>query len=154
MEEIFSWIKSGLLFGLFSSVILLLCPNKVYQKHIGMVTGLLFLLIMLRPLISFLSLEDQMYIDYIQNFLMLEVQEEEMTESEQELYEESIILQLKAVLQEKGYPIEEIEVSLDDKGKIEKITFMITEQITGLNELEYYLKEMFGEEIIVCYESG
>ena len=85
---------------------------------------------------------------------MLEVQEEEMTESEQELYEESIILQLKAVLQEKGYPIEEIEVSSDDKGKIEKITFMITEQITGLNELEYYLKEMFGEEIIVCYESG
>ena len=47
-----NWVKSGLLFGVMASVILMLCPNKSYMKHIGMVIGLLFILVMLHPLME------------------------------------------------------------------------------------------------------
>lgn len=74
MEGILDWVRSGLLFGIVSSVILMLCPNKSYAKHIGLVVGLLFILVMLHPVMEWMEIDEQTYVSYIKDFLQFLVQ--------------------------------------------------------------------------------
>ena len=61
MQQIFEWVKSGLLFGIFSSIIILLSPNKSYEKHINLVVGLLFILVMIHPVMAFFNIDGETY---------------------------------------------------------------------------------------------
>lgn len=151
MEMILSWVKSGLLFGIFASVILMLCPNKSYQKHISMVVGLLFILVMLHPVMELLQVDGSTYFAYIQNFLMLE--ENQMSDSNIELYEEALNIQLSANLQESGYLVKEVKTRVDNEGNVEKVTIVFAGEVTGLETIELYLKNVFGEEVVIQYET-
>lgn len=151
MEWVLSWVKSGLLFGVFASVILMLCPNKSYQKHIGLVVGLLFMLVMMHPLMEIFQVDGSTYVSYIQNFLMMEAGSDRVTNSDLELYEESVNIQLTANLIEGGYPVKKIEVAADTRGNIEEVTILFEGEVEHLNLLERYLKELFGEEVVISY---
>lgn len=151
MEWVLSWVKSGLLFGVFASVILMLCPNKSYQKHIGLVVGLLFMLVMMHPLMEIFQVDGSTYVSYIQNFLMMEAGSDRVTNSDLELYEESVNIQLMANLIEGGYPVKKIEVAADTGGNIEEVTILFEGEVEHLNLLERYLKELFGEEVVISY---
>lgn len=152
MEVVLSWVKSGLLFGVFASVILMLSPNKSYMKHIGMVVGLLFILVMLHPVMELFHLDSSTYADYIKNFLMMEEEDDSISDSNLELYEESVKTQLMAVFKENGYPVEVISVSATSEGKIFKVKLAVTEGIQEIESLERYLKNLFGEDVKICYE--
>lgn len=152
MEFILSWVKSGLLFGIFASVILMLSPNKAYMKHIGMVVGLLFIMVMLHPLMELFQIDESTYAEYIRNYLMLETEDERISKENLEFYEESVRIQLTAALQEAGYPVKEIRLRADNAGSIEKVTLVFTSQITEVEKLERYLKNLFGEEVRIGYE--
>ena len=151
MEWVLSWVKSGLLFGVFASVILMLCPNKSYQKHIGLVVGLLFMLVMMHPLMEIFQVDGSTYVSYIQNFLMMEAGSDRVTDSDLELYEESVNIQLMANLIEGGYPVKKIEVAADTGGTIEEVTILFEGEVEHLNLLERYLRELFGEEVVISY---
>lgn len=151
MEWIFSWVKSGLLFGIFASVILMLCPNKAYQKHVGLVVGMLFLLVMLHPLMELFQVDGSTYVSYIRNFLMLETGEGQITDSELELYEESIAIQLTANLKEAGYPIKRVLARAEENGEIQEITLSFDGEPGALESLEKYLRELFGKEVVISY---
>lgn len=154
MEVVLSWVKSGLLFGVFASVILMLSPNKSYMKHIGMVVGLLFILVMLHPVMELFHLDSSTYADYIKNFLMMEEEDDSISDSNLKLYEESVKTQLMAVFKENGYPVEVISVSATSEGKIFKVKLAVTEGIQEIESLERYLKNLFGEDVKICYEGG
>lgn len=152
MEWVLSWVKSGLLFGVFGSVILMLCPNKSYQKHIGLVVGLLFILVMLHPLMEVFEVDGSTYVSYIQNFLMLETGSDRITDSDLELYEESLNIQLMANLTEGGYPVKKIATKADTAGHIGRVTIQFHGEVESLDVLERYLKDLFGEEVVISYE--
>lgn len=151
MEWILSWVKSGLLFGVFASVILMLCPNKSYQKHIGLVVGLLFILVMLHPLMQVFQVDGSTYVSYIRNFLMLETGSERITDSDLELYEESLNIQLMANLVESGYPVKKIETKADITGAVEEVAVLFEGEVDRLETLERYLKDLFGEGVVISY---
>lgn len=153
MEMILSWVKSGLLFGIFASVILMLCPNKSYQKHIGMVVGLLFILVMLHPVMELFQIDGSTYSAYIKNFLLLDEGAEQISDSNRKLYEEAMNIQLMANLQEGGYSVKEIETRTDLDGQIEEVKIIFDGEVIGLEKLELYLKNIFGEEVIIRYEN-
>ncbi|MCM1497779.1 MAG: stage III sporulation protein AF [Clostridium sp.] len=151
MEAIFSWVKSGLLFGIFASVILMLCPNKSYQKHVGMVVGLLFILVMLHPVMEFMQVDGSTYTSYVRNFLMLDG-EEEISESSRKLYQEALELQLMSNFKEGGYPVKTVKVLSDSEGNVSEIKIIFDDEVTGLEKIELYLKNLFGESVIISYE--
>ena len=152
MEVILSWVKSGLLFGVFASVILMLSPNKSYMKHIGMVVGLLYILVMLHPLMELFNLDGSTYANYIKNFLMLATENNQISDSNLQFYEESVETQLMAVLKEYGYPVESVSISSDQEGKILKVRLIVGGEIREIESLERYLKKLFGEDVKICYE--
>lgn len=151
MEWVLSWVKSGLLFGVFASVILMLCPNKSYQKHVGLVVGLLFMLVMMHPLMEVFEVDGSTYVSYIRNFLMLEAGSERVTDSDLELYEESVNIQLMSNLIEGGYPVKKIETTAKADGGIEEVAILFEGEVERLTVLEGYLKGLFGEEVVISY---
>lgn len=154
MEAILSWVKSGLLFGIFASVILMICPNKSYMKHIGMVVGLLFILVMIHPLMELFQVDSSTYANYIKNFLMVDTDDNKISDSNLELYEQSVKVQLKTVLEENGYSFEEVFVEADGEGRIVEVNFSMGENIGNIEPVEKYLKSLFGEDVKICYESS
>ncbi len=153
MEMILSWVKSGLLFGILASVILMLSPNKSYQKHIGMVVGLLFILVMLHPVMEIFQVDGSTYAAYIRNFLMLETEEDGVSDSNRELYEESLNIQLMANFQESNYPVKEVRTTVDEIGQVQEVAILFDGEARGLEKLELYLKNLFGEEVVITYGS-
>ncbi len=153
MEMILSWVKSGLLFGILASVILMLSPNKSYQKHIGMVVGLLFILVMLHPLMEIFQVDGSTYAAYIRNFLMLETEEGGVSDSNLKLYEESLNIQLMANFQESNYPVKEVRTTVDEAGQVQEVAILFDGEARGLEKMELYLKNLCGEEVVSTYGS-
>ena len=104
MEGILDWVRSGLLFGIVSSVILMLCPNKSYAKHIGLVVGLLFILVMLHPVMEWMEIDEQTYVSYIKDFFAVS-SSERISDQSIQLYGESIAIQIKAIKATAAAPI-------------------------------------------------
>lgn len=153
MEFVLSWVKSGLLFGILSSVVLMLSPNKSYMKHIGMIVGLLFILVMIHPIMELFHLEGSTYASYVRNFLMMETENDGVSETDLELYEESINMQLMAVLKEYAYPVKRVMVKAGEDGKIVSVSVVFDSSVVQLESLETYIKNLFGEEVRIRYEN-
>ena len=153
MEQILSWVRSGLLFGIVSSVILMLCPNKSYAKHIGLVVGLLFILVMIHPVMELLQIDEDTYITYIKDFFAVS-EPDLVSEQSLQLYGQSIAMQVKAALTESGYPIEEIDVEVNEDGSVSRVTLILGDATGDISVLEQYLREIFGEEVVIQYEGN
>ncbi|MBQ4059120.1 MAG: stage III sporulation protein AF [Lachnospiraceae bacterium] len=154
MEGIMSWVKSGLLFTILASVILMLSPNKSYMKHISLVVGLLFILVMVHPIMSFFNLDSKVYVSYLENFLKMERMQENMSENHIAMYEESVALQLTASLKESGYNVDEIKVKAENDGSVREIRLSFVSAIDNLEQIEVYLHRLFGEEVKIVYGYG
>lgn len=152
MESILVWVKSGLLFGILASVIIMLSPEKAYVKHISMVVGLLFILVMLHPLMELFQIDRETYASYIRNYLSVETDENGMSKENLEYYEETCGYQLTVSLQGYGYSIERAYVNANEEGEIEKVKLIVGGELRESEKLELYLKNLFGEDVKIRYE--
>lgn len=154
MEGILSWVKSGLLFTILASVVLMLSSNKTYMKHISLVVGLLFILVMIHPVMDFFSLDSKAYVSYLENFLRLEGTQEHMSENQIRLYEESVALQLTASLSESGYIIDQIRIDAELDGSVREVCLSFASSIENVEPIEEYIYRLLGEEVKIVYEFG
>lgn len=153
MEGILSWVKSGLLFGVVSSVILMLCPNKSYAKHIGLVVGLLFILVMVHPVMELLQIDEDTYITYIKDFFAVS-EPDLVSEQSLQLYGQSIAMQVKAALAESGYKIEELYVDVEEDGSVSRVRVVFGDTLGDMQIFEQYIHEIFGQEVVIQYEGN
>lgn len=153
MEQILSWVRSGLLFGIVSSVILMLCPNKSYARHIGLVVGLLFILVMIHPVMELLQIDEDTYITYIRDFFAV-TEPGMVSEQNLQLYGKSLAMQVKEALTESGYVIEGIDVDVNEDGSVSRIILILGDTTGNISVLEQYLHEIFGEEAVIQYEGN
>ncbi len=154
MNIVMEWVKSGLLFTIIASVIMMLCPNKSYIKHISLVIGLLFILVMIHPVMEFMELDSTTYISYIENFLLLEGTQEKFSDQHLAMYEEAVALQLTAAFNEWGYDVKKTLVKVQDDGSVCEVRVSLINEVKDLEEIEQYLYDLFGKEVRIVYESG
>lgn len=154
MEEILQWVRSGLLFGIFSSVIVMLVPNKAYQKHVSLVVGLLFILVMIHPVLVLLQIDESTYRSYIRNYLSMEGGWGQNEIGDIHFYEKSIAYDLRAKLTDAGYPVQDVFVDAQKDGTVEEVTITLTGEINHIEPLEQYISYVFGEEVEIRYEAG
>ena len=152
METIITWVKSGLLFGIHGSLVIMLSPNKSYEKHISFIVGILFVLVMIHPVMELLSVDGSTYLHSIENYLALDSGMLEVSESDRTLYGQAMELQLKAVFLEAGYQVSRVGVTLKEDGTVSEVTICFGDQVEQLSQLEQYLHSLFGGEVIISYE--
>ncbi len=152
MEQILTWVKNGLLFGVISSLILLLSPNKSYEKHMNLVVGLLFILVMIHPIISFFDLDSKTYVSFIQNYIGASGNGDYLSEEELSLYTDTIGIEILSVLEDAGYSVDNVTPYVDEKGTVYKIEISVDGGERTLYALERYIRNVFGEEVEIIYE--
>lgn len=153
MEVVLEWVKSCLLFGIFASVIIMLSPNKTYMKHISLVIGMLFVLVMLHPIMELLELDGSTYLSYLKNYFAVE-NEAEITDGELVMYEESLSLELTLMLQREGFSVKEAMVTADEDGTVKQVVISFVDQPEQVEKLQILLVAIFGEETEIEYEMG
>lgn len=152
MEQILTWVKNGLLFGVISSLILLLSPNKSYEKHMNLVVGLLFILVMIHPIISFFDLDSKTYVSFIQNYIGASGNGDYLSDKEISLYTDTIGIEILSVLEDAGYSVDEVRPYVDEKGSVYRIVVSVKSDEQSFYALERYIRSVFGEEVEIIYE--
>lgn len=153
MDVIMNWIKSGLLFGIIGSVLIMLSPNKSYEKYISFVVGLLFILVMIHPIMVFFSVDSDTFLRSVENYLIFENCTQGLSENDKALYEDALGMQLKAVFTDAGCELEDVKVKMDDAGTVYEVDLIVTGNMVTPSRIEDYIHHLFGEEVILCYET-
>jgi len=147
------WVRRGLLFCLFSSIIMMICPDKKYYKHLSMIMGLMFILVMIRPFSVLMHTNSQSYIDYLKHLLLFEGTTVEMKYEYREEYESVIESQIELLMKEKGFDISSVNVAINHKGEMEMILLHSANcTVEDINNMENLLKTIYGEDVIIGYE--
>lgn len=152
MEAIVDWVKSGLIFGMVGSLVLMLSPNKSYEKIINYVVGLLFLLVMINPLMKFFAMDQETFLHTMEDYLSLGTGYYEASSRDKELYLEALSMQLGTVFENAGYEIDEIQLEAFEDGSISSVKLSLKGAVYNTEGLEEYLKNLFGEEVSISYE--
>ncbi|MGN0438808.1 MAG: stage III sporulation protein AF [Lachnospiraceae bacterium] len=153
MEVINEWVKSGLLFGVIGSVIIMLSPNKTYEKYISFVVGLLFVFVMIHPLMILFSVDSETFLRSVENYLIFQDCSGGLSQNDRCLYEDALGMQIKAVLIDSGCEIQDVVVKMDETGTVYEVDIIVCGKMIALSQIENYLRSLFGEEVVVSYET-
>ena len=152
MNAVIDWVRSILLFGIFSSVILNLSPNKSYEKHISIVVGMIFILLIINPVTKFRMKDGDAYMSYIKNYVITDRSGLEVSEGARSLYEDSIRIQLEEAFFKAGYPVKRVKVFINDEGEVYRLTISFRGEVSNLDAIETYTKSIFGDGVLIEYE--
>jgi stage III sporulation protein AF len=122
MEELFNWIRNITYYLIFITVVGNLLPNKKYEKYIKLFTGMVLILLVLKPVTGGLRLDDTLA--YYFESITLKKEAGELTgkladmegkrlESMIARYEEAIGTDLKSMAETDGFSCRESRVKID-----------------------------------------
>lgn len=148
---ILNYVQSFLVLFLLIKVVLFLIPRSVFAKYISFFSGVILVLGVLHPMLSFFQLEDILWKKfYIEVFekqaLETSMNVESLANSNSELYRDKMKTfveeEIKKQMQLVGIKMQEIEISLNDEYQVNGIRITVLEKNEEENArlLEYLEK--------------
>lgn len=151
MTFLYDWVKSLAIFMILISIVRNLMPRSHYEKYLRLFTGMLAVLLVLKPFTGFLGIEEN-----IDDLFSLDIYSQEMTAMKEDFvqagsgfedllvssYEEQMRKQIQLLLKEEGIEAAQIEfyVCMDESDK----------RYGSINRMEIYL----GEEVKQKQDTG
>lgn len=153
MDFLYDWIKDIAVFMLLVSVIVNLLPKNHYEKYVRLFTGMVMIILLIKPLSTFLNLSDR-----LDTIFSLDVYKQELSEWEidfQEMdasfegqmmdgYKEQLQSQMSLILQEEGYALYDLEFDLcmdkenEDYGQLTYIKVYLEESTVPKIESPFF----------------
>ncbi|MDR2024201.1 MAG: stage III sporulation protein AF [Hungatella sp.] len=146
MEELFSWIRNITYYLIFITVVGNLLPNKKYEKYIKLFSGMVLILLVLKPVTGGLRLDDT--VAYYFESISLKKEAGELTGKLSEMegkrlesmiarYEEAIGTDLKSMAETDGFSCRETRAEIDQDqesstfGHVVRVTMVLSPGGTG-----------------------
>lgn len=142
MEFLYDWVKTLAIFMILISIVRNLMPRSHYEKYLRLFTGMLAVLLVIKPFTGLLGLEED-----IDNLFSLDIYSQEMEAMKEEFvqagsgfedvlvssYEEQMKKQIQILLKEEGVEAARIEffVCMDETDK----------RYGSISRMEIYLGE-------------
>ena len=148
---ILNYVQSFLVLFLLIKVVLFLIPRSVFAKYISFFSGVILVLGVLHPMLSFFQLEEiwwkKFYIEVFEKqALETSMNVESLANSNSELYRDKMKTfveeEIKKQMQLVGIKMQEIEISLNDEYQVNGIRITVLEKNEEENArlLEYLEK--------------
>lgn len=127
MTVVYDWIKDIIYYLILMSLVFQLLPNENYRKYIKLFSGILLVIIVLKPLKIFVKDSSLEYVkaafqQYNYGQQDIKSQVEDFKKVQEEVSKEYISGQLKEQIQklveEKGYYVESAEVKMQDEEEV------------------------------------
>ncbi len=137
LNEIYSWVKSIIIFMVLTSIISNLLGKSSYKKYINLITGIILVILVISPLLKLFQMDKTLDYYFTTNTLLAEAQDldsqlKDMENGQKEAifkeYKEQVKLQVAKILEEDKIQIYSIEVTIDEDdsssnyGNIKSIT--------------------------------
>lgn len=126
MDIIYNWIRNVVIYMILNAIIMNLLGDKSYKKYVSIVSGMILVLIIVSPLMSYLDLEDTLDYYLQANDFAVETSEfrndlNRMEEAQSDAifaeYEEKIRLQVEGLLQEEKVILTGMKLDIDKNPK-------------------------------------
>ncbi len=139
LNEIYSWVKSIIIFMVLTSIISNLLGKSSYKKYINLITGIILVILVISPLLKLFQMDKTLDYYFTTNTLLAEAQDldsqlKDMENGQKEAifkeYKEQVKLQVAKILEEDKIQIYSIEVTIDEDdsssnyGNIKSITVL------------------------------
>lgn len=145
-EVIKEWIKNIIVYMLFSSILYNMAPDKNYKKYIQFLSGIIMILIVLRPISFIFSFDGgrelSAYADSLNQFL--EDGGDVYGEGIYDYYDMSIERAVEENLKEKDIYTENVSVTTDEKSNILRINIYISGEDAS-SDTEKQIKNLISE---------
>jgi stage III sporulation protein AF len=158
-DAIYGWMQNLAFFFIFMTAILNCLPVDQYRKYVQFFLGLVLMLVLCRPLLQLLNL-DQSLSDTLSSLILEQeadnsrnsmfsvegIQEEMLNQA----YEQEIGSQIRTMLEEKGIGVEraEVQLSTGETMTVEQITLEVfNPESTIYLEEEEELNQEFDEKL-------
>ncbi len=123
MQSLYEWMKDIIIFMILVTVIMNLLGKSSFKKYVGIVTGLLLVLYVIKPLIALAGNSD--FFDFAFNSYNYKLQSEDMTNKILEMEESSnqaiateykklLMEQTNKLLKSKGLYVTNLNIEVDD----------------------------------------
>ena len=140
MEFVAEWVQNIAYYMIFMTVILSLLPAKQYEKYVRFFAGIVLILLVIKPFLGGLHLEQELshfYQEFSlkqdtaelkQKILGVEQQQKQMLLSQ---YETAVKEDIRQMATSGGFAVEEVRVSVcenektEDFGKVEKVMLRV-----------------------------
>lgn len=153
------WVKNIVIYLLIVSIIMNLIGKSDYKKYINVFTGLLLLVIIITPIVNFISNENSLeqyfnaYVNKVELGIDLEtidVNENRKEEVILTTYKENVKKQISSLVQANGVYLKKCEIILDDKenfGVIKEIFCVI--QYDEINDNDIFIEEVEHVNVVI-----
>lgn len=141
METFTEWVRSIVVYLIVVSALLHVLPEAGYKKYVRLFTGLLLILIVIRPIGGIVSGNEQLLDRLYEQAVVWQESDERQrviesirqTEKESLLhsYEETLERQIGERLREEGEEASGIEVTLDETAQIRSISIVLPQSGQG-----------------------
>lgn len=140
IEGLKLWIKDIAFYVIFISLISIIMPHKKYRKYINIILGLIFMLVVIKPLAKINNIDDKLFMDMFNrqaNIEMNSIQNSNgyMTENQLKIikatYKDNLKLQVKNLLANQSVEVVDIDISIVESrennrfGAINKISLKV-----------------------------
>ena len=143
MEAVYGWIRNLIVFFLFVTVIEHLLPGDSYRKYVRLFSGMVMILLVLKPLSQKLQIEERIaryYESFVFRYEADELKENILGIEEQRLeqmiaqYEEAVELDVKQMAEDMGFAVRDCRVKIDGEessehfGTVTRIYLTVSEE--------------------------
>ncbi|MDO4327040.1 MAG: stage III sporulation protein AF [bacterium] len=140
MEFVTGWVQNIAYYMIFMTVVLSLLPAKQYEKYVRFFAGIILILLVIKPFLGGLRLEDEIshfYQEFSlkqdtaeleQKILGVEQQQKKMILAQ---YEAAVREDIRQMADSSGFSVRELEVSVceeegeDGFGKVERVRLLL-----------------------------
>lgn len=137
LNEIYSWVKSIIIFMVLTSIISNLLGKSSYKKYINLITGIILVILVISPLLKLFQMDKTLDYYFTTNTLLAEAQDldsqlKDMENGKKEAifkeYKDQIKLQVTKILEEEKIQVYDMEITIDEDdsssnyGNIKSIT--------------------------------
>lgn len=142
---LYGWMKSLIIYLIMSGLVVNLTPSKSYKRYISFFTGLLIVIILVRPL-SFLWQLKASELDKITSGMQAYISEHDISckEDMYDYYELGMNEAIRRSMEELGYKPKDISLITDSEGNILNITLTFNKDyMTDDTKIKKCLKEVY-----------
>lgn len=149
LEWFRSWATGIVIAVIIATIIEMILPNSTSKKYIKIIIGIFIVYTIISPVIGSFKGEDlnnyikvENYIQSNSNALKTNEVSDNAQSSIKKIYAQNLRNDLKTKLKEKGYILNNINISIsnDDKYNIERIDIKVDEKVTNSNQDEKQVK--------------
>lgn len=135
---LYGWMKSLVIYLIFAGAVINLSPSGNYKKYIKFFTGIVAIIILMKPISYIFGFDESTIEDSISNIESLSFKEEELDFEEMvDYYDMSLSEGIKIELCHRGFMVEKVSVITDKDGALLGCTVYIDQE----SQLDYGFQE-------------